>query len=236
MRNHFYLISQLTVCFCLLYSLANTQENMTSGKYKRYVDTFHKFSFSIPVEWEIIIQEEVPAMAFPLKKYPTDTINYEKEIFSIEIWPEGPCDSAFLRPQGFDLFFPYPWEKDWSSEQGITPDGDLYYINYECAPNLNMQMINGKPVVINPFFKDTTDLRQIISSDTLFLIRGKNWNAYWSKNNCVVSAIRRTIPRGDICESIYFFDGKHSIIQLLTNGNSFEEKVRKNILNSFKFF
>ncbi len=228
--------SRLIVCVCLWCSPAFAQQDTTNGKYKSYVDSFHRFSFSLPVEWEIIQDEELPDRAFPVKKNRADTVDYENEIFTIEIWGNSVSDSAFLKSQGFDNFFPYPWEKDWTSEQGVTPNGDLYFISYTCQWNSNAQMIDGKPVSIDPLFKDTSDLRQIILTDTLFAIKGKRWRGYRIKSNCGVAALRNTILRGETCESIYFINSKNEFIQMVTNGYPFEDKVRKKILESFKFF
>jgi hypothetical protein len=236
LSENFYTTILLIISLFSVPHITFGQEDSTSGKFKPYVDKLNKFSFSIPIEWEIIKQEELPDMAFPVKRHPTDNINYEKEIFTIEIWPEGVCDSTFLRGQGFSNFFPDHLTKDWSSEQGIASNGNLYFVNYQCNWNANAQMINDKPVAIYPYLKDTIDLRQIAFTDTLFSIKGKNWTGYWCKDDCGVLALNSTSVRGEICESIYFSDGKHCIIQLLTNGNQLEDKVRKKIFESFKFF
>ena len=147
----FFSIILLTIPLFTLHQSTFGQVDSTSGKYNRYVDKENNFSFSMPIEWGIIKQEEFPEMAFPVKRHPTDSIDYEKEIFVIKIWGQIVCDSTFLQSQGFSNFFPDYWTKDWSSEQGITSSGDIYFVNYQYDWNPNAQMINGKPVAIYPY-------------------------------------------------------------------------------------
>src|SRR5258706_15161 len=116
LRNNFWLGILLTISLSSLYTVANAQQDTTNGKYKRYIDKEHQFSLSLPVEWQIIKDEELPDMAFPVKKDTANSGNYENEIFTIVVWGEGICDSLFLWSQGFSEFF-YCQPKDWSSEK-----------------------------------------------------------------------------------------------------------------------
>ncbi len=154
----------------------------------------------MPVEWEIIKDDEGTDMAFPIKR---DTVNPEA-IFFIQSWGQGICDSAFLSLQGFEWFFYNEHPYNYS---GVRENGDLWW-EYSSGDGYT-------------------------SSDIMFYIKGKNWKGYRHQNSCV--SLGDPLRNGAWCDTIYFYDGRHNIIKIYTNGHFLEEKVRNKLIESFKF-
>ncbi len=67
-------------------------------------------------------------------------------------------------------------------------------------------------------------------------IEGKGWRGYVHLSLCGQLRNSRRDSQGDICESIYFYDGKYSIIKIYTSGTELNEEFRQVIIESFRFF
>src|SRR6185295_19084684 len=61
-------------------------------------------------------------------------------------------------------------------------------------------------------------------------IKGKNWKGYAHISPCGQLMNDRRSFHGDICETIYFYDGKHNIMKIYTRGNVLNEKVRERLI------
>ena len=79
--------ASIFVAYFLVHHLfAFGQTDTTSGNYKTYKDKYSRFSFSMPIEWNVVVDKdgELPNMAFSIKK---DTIkDYQTEIFIINYY------------------------------------------------------------------------------------------------------------------------------------------------------
>jgi hypothetical protein len=67
-------------------------------------------------------------------------------------------------------------------------------------------------------------------------IEGKSWRGFLHLAPCSQKRMNRSEYEGDICESIYFYDGKYNITKIYTSGTELNEELRQVIIDSFRFY
>lgn len=226
-RFQFNVYAILFICFMLMRTVlfAQGESEVTSGKYKRYTETRNKFSFLIPVEWKIIQDEETDDKAYLIRDLSKENTEELKEIFTIKVWGNRESDTAFFKSHHLGEFFTGKVPGDWHKEKSVTVNGDRVVTYYQPSNNYrgDAPLINGVPVLIS--YGDTSELRQVYNSDTLYFIKGKNWKGYYSDAS----------DFGGESESLFFFGRKDQNVIQIESPYPLEEKVRKKIVESFKF-